>query len=132
MGRAPSVNGRQIVAVQTASGFDPTNGPSEPPHGVESCLNRTLQLSPSQPQAKVKGMRWLWWVAVFSLLATAIAWAAYVTEYYLFLARAFPVRRVEAHGWSALVASAQGYLVAFGPLALGRRGGLDVVGSSVD
>ena len=62
-------------------------------------------------------MRWFWWLGVIGLLATAMVWAAYVTEFYLFLAHAFLAQRPENHG--EFLADAQAYLVAFGPLGLG-------------
>jgi hypothetical protein len=65
---------------------------------------------------KARGMRWLWWVVVIGFVATSVAWAAYVVNFYFFLARVFPTHGREDR--SLFLATAQAYLLAFGPLSL--------------
>jgi hypothetical protein len=50
------------------------------------------------------------------LMLAAAAWATYVVNWYLFLARTFPTRAPERHDQTDLLADLQGYAVAFGPL----------------
>jgi hypothetical protein len=43
-------------------------------------------------------LRRLWWLIVGGLLLAANAWALYAVSFYLFLARAVPVREAESRG----------------------------------
>lgn len=62
--------------------------------------------------------RRIWWLIVVGLLLASIAWALYVIGFYLFLAHTFPTREAENRSWTAILATVQGYAVAFGPLFL--------------
>lgn len=60
----------------------------------------------------------IWTLIGGSLVVVASAWAIYVSSFYLFLARAFPMEAREGDVSSAGLASIQAYAVAFGPLAI--------------
>lgn len=58
------------------------------------------------------------WAVLGVCLAAALGWAVYVSWAYLLFTRMFPVGAVDMpRGIGALLASLQGYAVAFGPLA---------------
>ena len=59
---------------------------------------------------------WWWWTIGGGLLVATGAWAIYVVNWYLFLARRFPTAVPERRDLTALLADLQGYAMAFGPL----------------